>query len=61
MKKLLPIILLLILSYSLAAQIKVACIGNSITYGHGLQRTETYPVQLQNILGLGLGCAGTSA
>ncbi len=32
--------------------IRVACIGNSITDGHGIRReTETYPSQLQNMLG----------
>jgi acyl-CoA thioesterase-1 len=35
------------------AQIKVACIGNSITAGHGLAKTETYPSQLAGILGDG--------
>lgn len=34
-------------------QIKVACIGNSITYGTGITDREkySYPVQLQNLLG----------
>ena len=34
-------------------QIKVACIGDSITYGHGVSNweTENYPVVLQNLLG----------
>lgn len=33
--------------------IRVACIGNSVTYGYGLQDTGagTYPVQLQELLG----------
>lgn len=33
--------------------IKVACIGNSITYGTGVtnRNTESYPAQLQNLLG----------
>jgi len=33
--------------------VKIACIGNSITYGSGISNREnnTYPVQLQNILG----------
>ncbi len=33
--------------------IKIACIGNSVTYGYGLKNTstESYPVRLQNILG----------
>jgi acyl-CoA thioesterase I len=32
-------------------QIRVACIGNSITFGHGLKKEETYPSQLQTSLG----------
>lgn len=34
-------------------KIKVACVGNSITYGYGLAHPETdsYPVQLQEMLG----------
>jgi len=34
-------------------QMKVACIGDSITYGHGISNWEenNYPVQLQKILG----------
>lgn len=37
------------------APIKVACIGNSITYGYTLPQRETqaYPVQLQKLLGNG--------
>ena len=42
---------LIIFSNSLYAQIKVACIGNSITRGAGLNKTEAYPSQLQLILG----------
>lgn len=42
-------------SYSLLAQerIKVACIGNSVTYGYGLAQPEknAYPAQLQTMLG----------
>ena len=35
--------------------IKVACVGNSVTYGYGLQNreAESYPVQLQQMLGDG--------
>jgi lysophospholipase L1-like esterase len=51
MKKIFCATVALFLSATLCAQIKVACIGNSITYGHGLQRNETYPAQLQSILG----------
>ena len=34
-------------------KIKVACVGNSITYGTGIQDREhfSYPVQLQKMLG----------
>lgn len=51
MKKILSSLSFLLLAIAVAAQIRVACIGNSITYGHGLGRDETYPVQLQKILG----------
>ena len=36
-------------------QIKVACVGNSVTYGYGLQDREhdSYPVRLQEMLGEG--------
>ena len=56
MKKSFIIYLLLTLSVVLYAQqhrIKVACIGNSITYGYGLpdRATQSYPVQLQKMLG----------
>jgi len=36
-----------------AGEIKVACIGNSVTYGAGLQdpASESYPAQLQQLLG----------
>jgi len=33
------------------AQIKVACVGNSITYGYGLNGATTYPQHLQYVLG----------
>lgn len=46
-------ICLFALTSGLRAQIKVACIGNSITYGHGLLRDETYPYTLQQLLGEG--------
>ena len=52
MKKIFAFFLSLLLAITVNAQIRVACIGNSITYGHGLGRNETYPVQLQNILGV---------
>lgn len=57
MKKLLFFSLFLIVTVALSAQkqIKVACVGNSITYGSGLadRSTESYPVQLQELLGDG--------
>lgn len=46
--------LLLILTTTLAAQTtKVACVGNSVTYGAGMENRETncYPAQLQQLLG----------
>lgn len=50
------LIALLFVSLSLFAQkrmIKVACIGNSVTYGYGLQHREqeSYPVRLQILVG----------
>ena len=35
------------------ARIKVACVGDSITYGHGIKdrARDTYPAQLQQLLG----------
>jgi sialate O-acetylesterase len=43
---------ILLLNTNLFAQ-KVACIGNSVTYGYGLENRESecYPVQLQGLLG----------
>ena len=62
------LILALVLCQSAIAQIRVACIGNSITYGHGIQDREhdTYPAQLQALLGDGyevqnFGVSGTTA
>jgi len=39
--------------FALNPKIKVACIGNSVTYGYGLKypSTQSYPVQLQKMLG----------
>lgn len=55
MKRLLLLSLSLIMTMALFAQkqIKVACIGNSITYGSGLAdpKTQSYPSQLQQLLG----------
>lgn len=41
--------------HSAAAQIKVACVGDSITAGYGLANpgTQSYPAQLQALLGSG--------
>lgn len=40
---------------SIAADLKVACVGNSITYGYGLDSPyyESYPTQLDTLLGAG--------
>lgn len=55
MKRLLFISLLLLFSVAMFArkQIKVACVGNSITYGSGIanRETDSYPAQLQQLLG----------
>ena len=55
MKKLITLGLALLLSCGLNAQdkIKVACVGNSITYGTGVADREVnaYPVKLQGMLG----------
>lgn len=53
MKKIFICLLLsLSITSSFAAKIKVACVGNSITEGMGLSRTEdTYPYILQSLLG----------
>ena len=68
MKKHFLTLLFALLSLSLQAQIRVACIGNSITYGHGIQDREhdTYPAQLQSLLGtdfqvVNFGVSGTTA
>lgn len=43
----------ILISLSVTAQIKVACIGNSVTYGYGLTDREQncYPARLQALLG----------
>lgn len=56
MKKLWFCICLLVLTTTLQAQkVKVACVGNSVTYGYGVENRETncYPAQLQRLLGDG--------
>lgn len=68
MKRSFLALLFALLALSLQAQIRVACIGNSITYGHGIQDREhdTYPAQLQQLLGdeydvRNFGVSGTTA
>lgn len=55
MNKLHLFLLLLFVSAAISAQkqLKIACVGNSITYGSGLAHPETdsYPAQLQQLLG----------
>lgn len=57
MKKILILSFCLLVCWGVSAQkrVKVACVGNSITYGAGLsdRATQSYPVQLQNLLGTG--------
>lgn len=56
MKKLLFILLPLLAFASLSqvkAQIKIACVGNSITQGPGRDNPDSYPLQMQAILGDG--------
>ena len=56
MKNVLLIVVSILFITAASAQenrIKVACIGNSITYGYGLpdRTTQSYPAQLQKMLG----------
>jgi lysophospholipase L1-like esterase len=56
--RLLPLAALLLAGFLLpacSAPVKVACVGNSITYGYGLDRPdlESYPVVLDTLLGSG--------
>lgn len=53
MKRVTTIILFLAVSFTAWAQIKVACVGNSITYGYGIEGRDSlaYPQQLDAILG----------
>lgn len=68
-KKTSVIFCLFLMTLTMSAQkIRVACIGNSITYGHGIQDREndTYPAQLQKLLGVeydvqNFGVSGTTA
>ena len=58
-----PLILLMAIGSSLlagaawATPVKVACVGDSITYGVGAQKGWSYPAQLQRILGPGYDVA----
>ena len=57
MKKILILSVCLFVCWALPAQqqrMKVACVGNSITYGTGLadRATQSYPVQLQKLRAL---------
>ena len=56
-RRLLLTLLLLAAEFPLTAgeKIKVACVGNSVTYGYGLENreTESYPARLQALLGEG--------
>lgn len=47
------IVALSLFSNSVVAQVKVACVGNSVTYGYKLDNpvTDSYPAQLQQLLG----------
>ena len=56
------------LASATAQQVRVACVGNSITYGHGIENrdVDTYPAQLQALLGdaydvKNFGVSGTTA
>ncbi|MFI3282082.1 MAG: GDSL-type esterase/lipase family protein [Rikenellaceae bacterium] len=56
MKRFCVLLLLLVVAVTTtfaATKIKVACIGNSITFGHGIKDRDvnSYPAQLQQILG----------
>lgn len=53
MKKSLLSLTLILISFSVFSQspIKIACVGNSITQGPGRDHPDSYPLQLQEILG----------
>lgn len=67
MKRVTAIFLLLLAAMPAVAITKIACIGASITYGHGIDQREQYafPIQLQRLLGKGYtvtnyGVSGTT-
>lgn len=45
------LVMFISLAVSAQSKIKVACIGNSITFGAGLKNEDKYPVVLQQLLG----------
>jgi len=53
MKKVLVLVIALLAVSSVKAKTKVACVGNSITFGETIENRETnsYPAQLQRMLG----------
>lgn len=55
MRKIIALSICILVCCAVAAQqrVKVACVGNSITYGYTLpdRATQAYPVQLQHLLG----------
>ena len=53
MRRLCLIIVLLLPLLLKAQPVKVACVGNSVTFGYGLENPEkeSYPIQLQQLLG----------
>jgi lysophospholipase L1-like esterase/pimeloyl-ACP methyl ester carboxylesterase len=66
-KTIFSLLTLISIGLQCAAQIKVACIGASITYGHGIPKRETFsfPGQLQILMGTGYevanyGVSGTT-
>ncbi|WP_294069412.1 GDSL-type esterase/lipase family protein, partial [Proteiniphilum sp. UBA1028] len=51
-KKRILFVLLLIPALLTAEPVKVACVGNSVTFGYKIEnRANTYPAQLQRLLG----------
>ncbi len=67
MKRFLTVVLTALIPVFALAQTKVACVGNSITYGAGIQNRDknSYPAQLQAFLGEGyevknFGVSGTT-